>query len=408
MSGTLPTASERAALASDRGLILDIETQILKLEASLIALKQQKKSAEDRLDAYIYPVLTLPNEIASEIFVHVLPAHLEYPAPIGPLSPYLLCHICQKWRDIAFTTPGLWSAISLPMSKTMSFLPLRSTVSFQQQLRLLKTWLKRSGSCLLSIELKGAAVESSQLAPFGRAIKKHCARLEHLALSVPQPLDVFRIPRGEVPLPHLRTLKLGCDRANLTATPSFLAASLLRKVSIHTYLDVYGAILPWSQLTVFSVHWITANQAAGVLTQLVNIVSCRLRVDHTEDLDANWPGVTLPHMETLILESSRAWIRRSLFHALTLPALRRLHISRGFIGNVRNLVAFVARSGCSVEELCVPGAGPSQGYYRVVVPTATTYVFDLHGRLTVTEPFLMEPDSDEESSTDLESGDDTD
>ncbi|KAJ6457768.1 hypothetical protein C8R47DRAFT_168871 [Mycena vitilis] len=174
MGATLPTASERAALAADRGLILDIEAQILKLEASLVVLKQQKKSAQDRLDVYIYPVLTLPNEIASEIFVHVLPTHPEYPAPIGPLSPYLLCHICQKWRDIAFATPGLWRAISLPMSKTMSLLPLRNTVSFQQQLRLLKTWLKRSGSCLLSIELKSAAVESSQLAPFGRAIKKHC------------------------------------------------------------------------------------------------------------------------------------------------------------------------------------------------------------------------------------------
>ncbi|KAJ6457767.1 hypothetical protein C8R47DRAFT_168881 [Mycena vitilis] len=144
------------------------------------------------------------------------------------------------------------------------------------------------------------------------------------------------------------------------------------------------------------------------LTLSDNIQSLRTQAISDEGFHS-WPGVTLPHLETLILESSRAWIRRSLFHALTLPALRRLHISKGLMGcDVRDLIAFVSRSGCNIEELCVPGAGPSQGYYCVVIPTATTYVFDLHGRLTVTEPFLMEPDSDEESSTYSESGYDTD
>ncbi|KAJ7629983.1 aspartic peptidase domain-containing protein [Mycena polygramma] len=112
---THPTASERAALGADRARIADIDLQILELEASVNALKKEKTTVQRRLDAYTYPVLTLPNEITSEIFVHFLPVYPKAPPPIGPLSPHLLCQICQKWRDIALATPALWRAISLPL-----------------------------------------------------------------------------------------------------------------------------------------------------------------------------------------------------------------------------------------------------------------------------------------------------
>jgi hypothetical protein len=42
------------------------EAEILKLHNSILELRQP-------LDSYTYPVLTLPNEIVSEIFMHFLP-----------------------------------------------------------------------------------------------------------------------------------------------------------------------------------------------------------------------------------------------------------------------------------------------------------------------------------------------
>lgn len=55
-----------AGLAEDRARIADLEAQILDLET-------QKAVVQERLDAYKYPVSTLPNEIISEIVVHFLP-----------------------------------------------------------------------------------------------------------------------------------------------------------------------------------------------------------------------------------------------------------------------------------------------------------------------------------------------
>jgi hypothetical protein len=54
-----------AGLEAYRTRVADIEAQILYLERSLSALRIETALAQERLDAYKYPVLTLPNEIIS-------------------------------------------------------------------------------------------------------------------------------------------------------------------------------------------------------------------------------------------------------------------------------------------------------------------------------------------------------
>ncbi|KAJ7871612.1 hypothetical protein B0H13DRAFT_2554411 [Mycena leptocephala] len=82
-----------SGLEADRTRIADLDAQISDLERSLSALREEKNLAQERLDSYKYPVLTLPNEIVSNIFVHFLPAYPEYPPLAGLLSPTLLTHI---------------------------------------------------------------------------------------------------------------------------------------------------------------------------------------------------------------------------------------------------------------------------------------------------------------------------
>ncbi|KAJ7897415.1 hypothetical protein B0H13DRAFT_2521789 [Mycena leptocephala] len=87
-ANTSRIATMLAALDTDRTRVADIEAQILDLERSLSALRDEKALVQERLDAYKYPVLTLPSEIISEIFIHFLPT---YPLPplIGIFSPSL-------------------------------------------------------------------------------------------------------------------------------------------------------------------------------------------------------------------------------------------------------------------------------------------------------------------------------
>ncbi|KAJ7068769.1 hypothetical protein C8F01DRAFT_963465, partial [Mycena amicta] len=62
------------------------------------------------------PVLTLPPEILSEIFLHCL---LEPDQPVPklnperPRAPLLLLQICRTWRNVAIGTPRLWQRLSV-------------------------------------------------------------------------------------------------------------------------------------------------------------------------------------------------------------------------------------------------------------------------------------------------------
>ncbi|KAJ7448309.1 hypothetical protein B0H11DRAFT_2081290 [Mycena galericulata] len=167
---------ERAALAADRARIADIDVQISKLERASQSQQDvlQGQSAGDdrapsalttssgksttdvsrardllrgRLDAYTYPVLTLPNEIVAEIFLHFLPVYPDCPPVLGPRSPIALSQICRKWRETALCTPLLWRAFEVNVDA-------ESASDCDQILSLLGPWLERSGSCPLSIKIQ--------------------------------------------------------------------------------------------------------------------------------------------------------------------------------------------------------------------------------------------------------------
>ncbi|KAJ7280975.1 hypothetical protein C8J57DRAFT_1220249 [Mycena rebaudengoi] len=96
-----------------RGSISDLDTRILELEQALATARLERQDLQTRLDSYKYPILTLPIEITSEIFVHFLPPYPERPPAIGLSSPHILGHIFRSWRELALSTSRLWQAIEL-------------------------------------------------------------------------------------------------------------------------------------------------------------------------------------------------------------------------------------------------------------------------------------------------------
>ncbi|KAJ6531126.1 hypothetical protein B0H19DRAFT_967132, partial [Mycena capillaripes] len=79
--------------------------------ASSVLPSYQGYLARDRNHIFIYdsfnPVLRLPPELTSEIFLFCLPDS-EFNVPNSTTAPLLLCQIFRRWRDIALATPGLW------------------------------------------------------------------------------------------------------------------------------------------------------------------------------------------------------------------------------------------------------------------------------------------------------------
>ncbi|KAJ7248845.1 hypothetical protein B0H12DRAFT_711470 [Mycena haematopus] len=185
-------------MEADRTRLPQIEAQILDLERSLEALRAEKKGVQDRLHSYKYPVLTLPNEILSEILIQVLPPYPICPTLLGIFTPVSLTRICRKWREVALTTPELWRAFRL-MALPLPF-------GLASHCRRFEAWISRSGSLPLSVNID---VGPDQILPAAYpAMFYSRARWEHLSLRVyPSSLPPF-----DGPMPLLRHLELELKR----------------------------------------------------------------------------------------------------------------------------------------------------------------------------------------------------
>ncbi|KAK6992100.1 F-box domain-containing protein [Favolaschia claudopus] len=313
------------SLAADRALLEDLDGQISELERSLAVLLQQKSAVKERLGAYKYPVLSLPNEIISEIFIRFLPAYPECPVSWGPRSPTFLTQICRRWREVALSTPALWRALSL-------------SDGLGQQLGDL--WLDRAGSCPLSLEVDefwgGNRPEELAL------VLSYLGRCECLRLrlyEVDTQLSSIQGAISENTMPLLRHLDLEFDHDEDLV---FHDVPLLRSVVLH-----YKAATHFSY-----------SKCVATLQKTPNLISLRLDeffVDHPPDWDP--PDVLLPHLQSLVITSMKSSIRRSDCLATFLtPTIRKLHIPEVILGTqpIHALTSFVSRSG-QLEHVHITG-----------------------------------------------------
>ncbi|KAK7052165.1 F-box domain-containing protein [Favolaschia claudopus] len=370
------------ALESDRVLVAKTDAQIRKIEAeisqledaeqvralkdSIPVLHSSKNPAQQRLDLYKYPVLTLPNEIISDIFVHFLPTYPEPPPYFGELSPTTLTHICRQWREIALTTPALWRAIDLR--------------GFTGELAsLAPQWLERSGCLPLSIRAAESELDYYDDFPsISGILIPHRARWEQLDLNLDRPehLEVL-----DGPLPLLRTLSvyLG-DRLE---NPLLLqTVPLLRTV----VLDDYGQpslILPWAQLTSLTLRCIYPAECVSILRQTQNLVNCDVKIWAAQLPTGRLADLTLSRLETLVFERNSDGVWSDFTQLLIAPALRSLKIREDLLGQpdpIASLNSFVLKSGCTLNELRIIRASIDEAVYRKGFPSIPLVHVSLVGR----------------------------
>ncbi|KAJ6486684.1 hypothetical protein C8R45DRAFT_995522 [Mycena sanguinolenta] len=355
----MSTPSSRAA---DRARIAAIEAQILSLEDSIQILKDEKFLAQERLNSYAYPVLGLPNEIISEIFIFCLPVYPSPPPLLGIRSPTNLSHICRKWREIAWSTPALWRAIEWPMDAE------------EGTLEIIESWLSRSRSLPLSFAMDSIwdVVSNECLA----ALVLHRARWEYITLGASNELDVLAI-HGAMPL--LRGFELRVDdyRPSVSLIP-FHDVPRLRSLTLWDF-RCPADFLPWSQLTSLPLIF-DPMESSVVLQHAVNLVHCHLVLP-----DGPMSGlldVSLPRLKSLVLMPlSYADSATNYLTSLITPALRTLQVPEGFLGRnpIYTLSHFFVKSQCHLEELCITGdtrAIPESSYHNAF-PQIPNVAFDM-------------------------------
>ncbi|KAK7017383.1 hypothetical protein R3P38DRAFT_1325122 [Favolaschia claudopus] len=327
-------------LAADREHIIDIDAEIRDLELRIVNLRLEKNLVQQRLDAYIYPVLTLPSEIISEILIRTLPVYPLRPPKTGLSSPTLLSQICSPWREIALSTPQLWRAFSLSFSRHP-----KSTNS-RRQIALAETWLARS------------------------VITAPRERWEHLWITS----SIIEVSAFRRSTPLLRSLHLDGSLPfrpkQDPLTVAFNRAPLLRTASVPR-CAVSSLTIPWAQLTALTLDGGFFPNFIKTLNHTPNVVHCELKVS---DPACNGPQFTmkLQRLESLVLRHKHDdlfggtlkecympdFAVKIMREQIFTPALRRLTVSTTFLGQNTDAVSltlssFVSNSECTLEELTI-------------------------------------------------------
>lgn len=333
-----------------------INADIAKIKLIWGRLESQLKSKNNRLTslkAIISPMKYLPNELISKIFE-------DYAVGLSQ-PPWLLGHICARWREIALTTPTLWNTfeIRLPYS------------SFNRE----KTLFRRGRTTLISCTV-ALNWSSPSIRNLLQLFTQYVGCLRHLSLaSIDTLLPLFELPGGS--LSSLEVLDLSYRPSHVhaitfpgrenPATTFFEGAPKLRNVSIATYSssrwenpEFLLIHLPWAQLThlLLSPYLnVSCRVIRDVLGQCISLTTCRLSLPE-EDPDSEQLGMPVIELRNMQkLEIANGYISPGiedsrLLRHLILPSLKHLVLNPASI-KARwpedDIVNLILRSACKLE-----------------------------------------------------------
>ncbi|CAA7261080.1 unnamed protein product [Cyclocybe aegerita] len=320
-------------------------------------------------------VRRLPVEVVSRIFIHCLP---HIPPPPFSLSEYdgrgkrearperrklvglFLAAICQRWRQIAFATPHLWTVARVKIS--------RQTIALDAKLT--SEWLRRSGRLPLWLDVYEDEEQTNSLrrwrrhggkppvkfdpTPIFDALNPHLSRVE--VLEVHTESKYLALLHGEAPILSQLYLSLNSWEVESSSTALRFAGTAPSPQRVILREAPSSAVcINWASLTHFEALSLTLDesllllQSSPLLTyfNLGSISSTSTPTFATSSTSVvTHPQTTLAALHTLIVTTSESEL---LFPHLAAPALQTLHTT----GELPVVSSFITRSNCSLQCLTI-------------------------------------------------------
>ncbi|KAJ7605136.1 hypothetical protein DFH06DRAFT_1068016 [Mycena polygramma] len=310
----------------------ELRLAVLRQQAYLETLEEQRNDLMMQLVHVVYPVLTLPSDIVSRIFVACLPDYAHGRVrPSAGKPPLVLGHICRRWREIAVSSSELWTSVDL-------FFPyFKQREIWLWALPLLEMWLSRANGRLLSVTMRSPRARLPR--PLISLLSSVAARLQILELDLDSN-DFGRLVRAckDQGFPNLK--RLAVSPFVLRNDSSLSAPSEPRRTISDSYPHLTTLDLGYSDIhAIFNIF----QQFPGLL-----------HLGATPRDEPSDQTLFAAHLRSLSLRGGNlSWF--------TLPSLRRLELHAG-VGfepahddppMFPTLLSFLTRSSCVLEHLAL-------------------------------------------------------
>ena len=320
----------------------------------------------------------LPDELLAEIF-------FEYSLDYAD-APMLLSSVCRPFRDILLHSPDVWTQLNISLS----------TWNARAMAKKVAIWLKRSGACLIQLDISLSLNQhstdvGSSLEPVITLLQQNRSRfislevhsptgaLSHRFLEALYPcssdLDVLCHAQNSL---RLESLKIDIAREHSTSTHTFLPSLTsmyhLKSLELVNHFIPLPATTEAHFLHLRSISIIRPLRASPLpATQLLQLLQAAPMLSdiHIETrVMAPRMGQRLPPpVETVLPQVRRLTLRANnmslLLGPMVLPALEDLHLhdlngkgersAQKLSGAVRRVLASVDAPFCRLRELELSG-----------------------------------------------------
>ncbi|KAJ7581408.1 hypothetical protein C8J56DRAFT_833435 [Mycena floridula] len=333
------TVAERANINQ---LLDTSNNEISRLSAAIDKLVLEKERLQANVASYkaiLAPIRLLPEDMLREIFVSCLPSEEAASTAITD-APLLLGRVCRSWREIALSTPELWTSIHI------QFLFETDTLRLCDEAH---AWIARSGTCPLTIRVTWNTVTDDPVpGNFIDSLTIFSKRWRSIEIQAPPQWMASLRSLSKSDVPRL-------ERFNYSATPGAyndgqVSETLWQSLDILEGERLHDVTLnnTWVQNPIAATSKInfeqlarldlsfgfrfTSQHAADILTRCPNLIACHLLMasSYPTEPTARFAPITLLHLSSLTIELCQTYpdatpsdneILGHFFSNLTLPQL---------------------------------------------------------------------------------------
>ena len=318
----------------------DPRDELDELDNLLDRLTRKRYDLKRKINQLCPIVRKLPPDIMSIIFEFCIPYfadnHTFAYTKDDTTIPLSLGAICRYWRDIAWSTPRLWSSLLVCVPYDDS----RMAIGLAQE------WLSRSGQLPLTIRIISLSESGDAILPLANIVNQYSARWSKLDLSISD-YSFHHFHPIDNHAPMLKSIRFSCPGDAMTLDFQPLTCPRLEKAT----LSFFPRGIEFDNLTHLTIDSMSIFDSLLILRMTPRLVFCEISGFSQEERDPNPGAIVLPSLKSLRLPIIGFEEDFLNLNNLITPHLEEFRLPTYFDPSMEIISSFVRRSACSLRSL---------------------------------------------------------